>query len=57
MIVCATSEHETFPRVSRVYEGDPSSGGCAKHVVSPLEIRTPIVRSFVDTDDQPDTCM
>ena len=40
------------------YEGDPSSGGCAKHVVSPLETRTPIVaRSFVDTYFQPDICM
>ncbi len=40
-----------------VYEGNPSSGGCAKHVVSPSEIRTPIVHSFVDADDQPDICM
>ncbi len=40
-----------------VYEGNPSSGGYAKHVVSPSEIRTPIVRSFVNADDQPDICM
>ncbi len=29
----------------------------ANHVASPLEIRMPIVCSFVDTDDHPDVCM
>ncbi len=35
---------------------DPSSGGLAKHVVSPLELRTPILRSFVGADNQHDIC-
>ncbi len=39
------------------YEGNPSSGGYVKHVVSPLEIRTPVVHSFVNADNQPDICM
>ncbi len=37
------------------YEGDTNAGGSVKHVVSPLEIGTHVVRQFVDTDFQ-DRC-
>ncbi len=39
-----------------LYEGVLIADVPAKHV-SPLEIRVPIVYSFVDTDDHPDICM
>ncbi len=39
------------------YEENPSSSGSAKPFVSPLEIRTPIVRSFVNADNQADICV